>query len=469
MKHGLRRIGSVLALGCASLLAPASAAAADDCTPALSGVAVSQPAVIFGANPSQAALTVTGTITDVCGLSVTSGSSKTYITPWLSAQDALGQDQGQYPPPFLVTPAGTPTAWQPTGTTANFRLTFFVHVSDNGQEGVWPTAITARNGGAAPVLAEVPGPSVHVIRATQVTATSAAPSLVEAGHATTVTGSIVIADWAAREWVPYTEDATLLFRSASGDATIGTTTAADGTATMTTLVQESGSFRWLTPHDYYSVNPSSAAVSVYRKTARITDPTATPALTRFGSTVTVTGHLTYGASATGHWDAYPGRVAALQFRRSPSSAWSTVTAATSSTTGALRASAPANHSGQYRWTYGNVSSATASSWVHKNQVRLRAVTASPKPVAVGRAVTVTGQLDVRAWDVSGAWFAYAGRTVALQYRRSGTTQWVTRKSISSSARGGLFARTTARHSGYYRWFCAGQHSQTVYVGVYRPV
>ncbi|MFD7878249.1 hypothetical protein ACFV5G_29820 [Streptomyces sp. NPDC059766] len=82
------------------------------------------------------------------------------------------------------------------------------------------------------------------------------------------------------------------------------------------------------------------------------------------------------------------------------------------------------------------------------------VNASPEPVKKGRTVTVTGRLTRADWE-SGTYTGYAGRPVALQFRKKGSTAYTTLKTVTSGSSGTLRTTVKAGADGYYRFRFAG--------------
>ncbi len=106
-------------------------------------------------------------------------------------------------------------------------------------------------------------------------------------------------------------------------------------------------------------------------------------------------------------------------------------------------------------TAGNKS--TGVSEVHdtftvKYATRIAKLNAGPEPVAKGKTLTVTGKLQQ---TVKGAWAAYAGKTVKVQFRKKGTTRWITVGAPTSAVNGAFTLSTKATAAGDWRAIYAG--------------
>ncbi|MET9023463.1 hypothetical protein ABZV93_26170 [Actinopolymorpha sp. NPDC004070] len=82
------------------------------------------------------------------------------------------------------------------------------------------------------------------------------------------------------------------------------------------------------------------------------------------------------------------------------------------------------------------------------------VNASPEPVKKGAPITVSGTLKRANWDTH-HYAGYTKQTVALQFRKSGTTTYKTVKTVISGTGGGLWTRVTASADGTWRWYFPG--------------
>lgn len=87
------------------------------------------------------------------------------------------------------------------------------------------------------------------------------------------------------------------------------------------------------------------------------------------------------------------------------------------------------------------------SFVLKYATRIAGLNADPEPVRKGAALTVRGKLQQAV--VSG-WGGYAGRSVAVQFRKTGTTTWTTIGTVTSSVTGAFSFATKARAGGQWR-------------------
>ncbi|GAB2899088.1 hypothetical protein GCM10027074_77410 [Streptomyces deserti] len=82
------------------------------------------------------------------------------------------------------------------------------------------------------------------------------------------------------------------------------------------------------------------------------------------------------------------------------------------------------------------------------------VNASPEPVKKGKTITVTGKLTRANWE-TGTYAGYAGQSVKLQFRKTGSSTYTTLKTITGDSTGYLKTTTTASTDGYYRFSFAG--------------
>ncbi|MCG7208218.1 hypothetical protein [Streptomyces arenae] len=78
------------------------------------------------------------------------------------------------------------------------------------------------------------------------------------------------------------------------------------------------------------------------------------------------------------------------------------------------------------------------------------VDASPEPVAVGKAITVTGRVTRANWNTH-TYQGYAGRTVSLQFKAAGASSYTTVKKVTSSSTGALRTTVKATKPGTWRW------------------
>jgi hypothetical protein len=75
-------------------------------------------------------------------------------------------------------------------------------------------------------------------------------------------------------------------------------------------------------------------------------------------------------------------------------------------------------------------------------------------VAKGRFVTLNGKLSRADWD-KWVWQGYGYQKVALQYRKPGTSTWVTKKWVTSNSKGLVSAAVRDYSSGYWRFVYTG--------------
>lgn len=88
----------------------------------------------------------------------------------------------------------------------------------------------------------------------------------------------------------------------------------------------------------------------------------------------------------------------------------------------------------------------------KYRTRVLNFNGSPEPVADGAAAKFTGQLDRVS---ANGWTDAANRTVALQFRKQGTSTWVTRKTQETDANGGFSFKARVNDPGAWRAVFAG--------------
>ncbi|ULR51701.1 calcium-binding protein [Streptomyces deccanensis] len=86
----------------------------------------------------------------------------------------------------------------------------------------------------------------------------------------------------------------------------------------------------------------------------------------------------------------------------------------------------------------------------KRLAKLATTQAGPEPVAKGGRLTVTGALTRADWNTN-TYVPHAGRSVALQFKRSGTSTYSTVKTVTTDAGGKLRTTVTATTSGTWRW------------------
>ncbi|MFH8374824.1 hypothetical protein ACH4A7_15010 [Streptomyces cyaneofuscatus] len=78
------------------------------------------------------------------------------------------------------------------------------------------------------------------------------------------------------------------------------------------------------------------------------------------------------------------------------------------------------------------------------------VNASPEPVGKGSTITVTGRVTRANWDTH-TYQGYAGRSVSLQFKASGSSSYKTIKKVTSSGTGALKTTVKATVPGTWRW------------------
>jgi hypothetical protein len=86
----------------------------------------------------------------------------------------------------------------------------------------------------------------------------------------------------------------------------------------------------------------------------------------------------------------------------------------------------------------------------KRHTKLESTDASPEPVDKGDKLTVTGWLRRADWDAN-VWDDYAGKSVILQFRKSGTDTFKAVKTVTTDNAGKLRTKVTANTTGTWRW------------------
>ncbi|MFD6301329.1 calcium-binding protein [Streptomyces sp. NPDC060235] len=86
----------------------------------------------------------------------------------------------------------------------------------------------------------------------------------------------------------------------------------------------------------------------------------------------------------------------------------------------------------------------------KRLAELANTQASPEPVAKGHTLTVTGKLTRANWDTN-VYAGYTGQSVALQFKKSGSSSYSTVKTVKSDSSGKLKATVAAQSAGTWRW------------------
>lgn len=113
---------------------------------------------------------------------------------------------------------------------------------------------------------------------------------------------------------------------------------------------------------------------------------------------------------------------------------------------------------------------SAGTLVVKRVTGLAAANATPEPVRRGKTITITSTLTRADW-ATGAYAAYANRTVTLQWVKRGAKRWTTVKSVKSNAKGQLKTTVKATADGSYRFVyptdtaSSGATSVTDYIDV----
>ncbi|MEU4091268.1 calcium-binding protein [Streptomyces sp. NPDC026673] len=90
----------------------------------------------------------------------------------------------------------------------------------------------------------------------------------------------------------------------------------------------------------------------------------------------------------------------------------------------------------------------------KRYAKLSDTKASPEPVSRGGKLTVTGALTRANWNTN-VYAGYTGQSVALQFKKSGSSAYTTVKTVKTDSAGKLRTTVTANSSGTWRWNFAG--------------
>ncbi|SDS30573.1 hypothetical protein SAMN04489717_2270 [Actinopolymorpha singaporensis] len=201
------------------------------------------------------------------------------------------------------------------------------------------------------------------------------------------------------------------------------------------------------------------------KETRLATANATPEPVRKNGTLTVTGRLTQPNWNSTDLDGnaisvgYGGQPVRLQFRKAGATSYATVKTITSATDGTLKTTVAATTSGAWRWSFGGGSTTAASVSAGDNvtlyKVAKVSVNASPEPVAKGGKLTVTGRLTRATTDEATTFVGYASQPVQMQFRKAGSSTYVTVKTVYTDANGYLKTTATAGATGYWRWSYAG--------------
>jgi hypothetical protein len=90
----------------------------------------------------------------------------------------------------------------------------------------------------------------------------------------------------------------------------------------------------------------------------------------------------------------------------------------------------------------------------KRYAKLTNTQASPEPVTKGGTLTVSGTLTRANWDTN-LYAGYGGKSVALQFKKSGSSTYSTVKNVTTDSSGKLKTTVTANYAGTWRWKFAG--------------
>ncbi|MFG2113855.1 hypothetical protein ACGFRB_14680 [Streptomyces sp. NPDC048718] len=82
------------------------------------------------------------------------------------------------------------------------------------------------------------------------------------------------------------------------------------------------------------------------------------------------------------------------------------------------------------------------------------VKASPKPVAKGGTLTVTGKVTRANWETR-KYVSYEGRKVSLQFKPAGATSYTSVKTVYANGKGDLKTTVKASKTGTWRWMYGG--------------
>ncbi len=248
----------------------------------------------------------------------------------------------------------------------------------------------------------------------------------------------------------------------TGTATFGSSAMSNSDAGSTVIVDISGYARDVSR--FHRISEPADEVPI-RKQTRLTTANATPEPARKGGTLTVTGKLAqpdwnyYEADGTQRIVGYGGQSVALQFRKAGSATFSTVKTVKSASDGTLRTTAAASWSGEWRWSFGGSSTSAAatsgSDAVTLLKVAKLTANAAPEPVRKNRTLTVTGKLTRATTDAATTFSGYGGQSVKLQFRKAGSSQYKTVKTVRTNAKGDLKTTVKATATGYWRWVFTG--------------
>ncbi|WP_105974506.1 hypothetical protein [Streptomyces geranii] len=90
----------------------------------------------------------------------------------------------------------------------------------------------------------------------------------------------------------------------------------------------------------------------------------------------------------------------------------------------------------------------------RRAAKLATADATPEPVAKGKKLTLKSKLTRANWTTKKN-DGYAGSTVSLQFRASGTSTFKTLKKVKTNSAGALSTTVTATTDGFFRWVYYG--------------
>lgn len=226
---------------------------------------------------------------------------------------------------------------------------------------------------------------------------------------------------------------------------------------------DGGSYLESTLFPQYASLPGNTGLLL--KKTQLAAMNAAPEPARKGAVLTFTGRLTQPDWNTQETDGtkalvgYASQPVRLQFKKSGSSSYTTVKTVTSGTDGTVKTTATADSSGTWRWSFAQTTTSSASVSAEDAVTLLKVakltVNASPEPVVKGRTLTVTGRLTRATSDAATTFTGYAGQSVRLQFKKSGSSSYATVKTAKTNASGYLTTTVTATAAGTWRWSYAG--------------
>ncbi|MGW7645492.1 hypothetical protein [Streptomyces bobili] len=226
---------------------------------------------------------------------------------------------------------------------------------------------------------------------------------------------------------------------------------------------DGGSYLESTLFSQYATLPGNSGLLL--KKTQFSAMNAAPEPARKGAVLTVTGRLTQPdwnfqeTDGTKALVGYAGQPVRLQFKKSGSSSYTTVKTVTSGTDGTVKATSTANFSGTWRWSFAQNTTSSASTSAEDVVALLKVaklrVNAGPEPVVKGRKLTVTGRLTRATTDAATTFTGYAGQSVRLQFKKSGSSSYTTVKTATTNASGYLTTTVTATAAGTWRWSYTG--------------